>query len=102
MKIIQTLHINLSKDPYKYTFGWAAPEYHLMGWALSCLQLKQFNKDVYLYANSPAARLLIDELQLPYSDDVLRNHYEVFENLIFSSIKQLVVKKAIKPVTGDE
>ena len=30
--------------------------------------IKQFHKEVYLYANTPAARLLADELQLPYTD----------------------------------
>jgi len=63
MNFIQTLYISQTKDPYQDTFGWASPEYHLMGWALSCLQLKQFYKEVYLYANTPAARLLIDDLQ---------------------------------------
>ena len=40
---------------------------------------------------------LLIEMQTYFEDDVLKNHYEVFENLILMSIKQLVVKKAIKP-----
>jgi len=68
MNFIQTLYIPPTKDPFRDAFGWSSPEYHLMGWALSCLQLKQFHKEVYLYANTPAARLLIDDLQLPYTD----------------------------------
>ena len=68
MNFIQTLYIHSNKDPFRDPFGWVSPEYHLMSWALSCLQLKQFYKEVYLYANTPAACLLIDGLQLPYTD----------------------------------
>ena len=67
MNIIQTLHINSGKDTFRDSFGWSAPEYHLMGWALSCLQLHEFYGKVSLYANSQAARLLVDALQLPYT-----------------------------------
>ena len=67
MHFIQTLYINDNKDPFRDSFGWVAPEYHLMGWALSCLQLHKFYGKVSLFANSPAARLLIDTLQLPYA-----------------------------------
>lgn len=66
MNFIQTLYVNKSKDPFKDTFGWAAPIYHLMGWALSCLQLNKIYNRVDLYANSSAAKLLIDTLELPY------------------------------------
>jgi len=67
MNFIQTLYIESGKDPFRDSFGWAAPEYHLMGWALSCLQLNEVYGKVVLYANSQAARLLIDAMQLPYS-----------------------------------
>ena len=68
MKFIQTLHIDSDKNPFQDAFGWASPEYHLMGWALSCLQLRNIYENVTLYANSPAAHLLIDTLQLPYTE----------------------------------
>ena len=68
MNIIQTLHINSIKDPFRDSFGWAAPEYHLMGWALSCLQFQKIYGGVTLFANSKAAHLLIDHLQLPYTE----------------------------------
>ena len=68
MNIIQTLHINSGKDPFRDSFGWAAPEYHLMGWALSCLQLHKYYEKVSLYANNQAVHLLVDVLQLPYSE----------------------------------
>ena len=67
MNFIQTLYINNFKNPFKYNFGWVAPEYHLMSWALSCLQLHKTYNKVELYANSSAAKLLIDTLELPYS-----------------------------------
>ena len=67
MKFIQTLYIDNFKNPLKYCFGWFAPEFHLMSWALSCLQLYKIYGKVALYANSSAAKLLIDTLELPYS-----------------------------------
>ena len=68
MNLIQTFYIDNSKDPFRDAFGWAAPEYHLMGWALSCLQLHTLYGKISLYANSQAAHLLIDMLQLPYAE----------------------------------
>ena len=68
MNFIQTFHIHSNKDPFRDTFGWAAPEYHLMSWALSCLQLCKIYGNITLYANSQAAHLLIDTLQLPYTE----------------------------------
>jgi hypothetical protein len=68
MNIIQTLHINDGKDSFHDSFGWSAPEYHIIGWALSCLQLHRLYGNVTLYANSQAVRLLIDTLQLPYME----------------------------------
>lgn len=68
MKFNQTLYFSKSADPFKLSFGWAAPEYHLMGWALSCLQLNNIYGKVDLYASTNAAKLLINILGLPYSD----------------------------------
>lgn len=68
MKFIQTLYFSKSVNPFKNSFGWAAPEYHLMGWALSCLQLLRLYKNVDLYCNSKVASLLKNELELPYSN----------------------------------
>ena len=68
MNFIQTLYMDDGKDPFRDAFGWVRPEYHLMGWALSCLQLHQLYGHITLYANSNAARLLMDVLQLPYAD----------------------------------
>jgi hypothetical protein len=46
-----------------------------MSWALSCLQLKDTYHDVYLYCNTNAAKLLIQDMELPYS-----GFYETHEN----------------------
>ena len=40
---------------------------------------------------------IITKLQLYCEDDVLQHHYEEFKNLMLKSIKQLVLKKAIRP-----
>jgi hypothetical protein len=66
MKLIQTLYLQPSKNPFKDSFGWTSPMYHLMGWTLSCLQLKKIYPKVEIYTNSSAAKLLIDTLELPY------------------------------------
>jgi hypothetical protein len=68
MNFIQTLHFNKSINPFIHSFGWARPEYHLMSWALSCLQLKKLYNKVDLYCNNKAASLLRDELGLPYNN----------------------------------
>ena len=68
MNFVQTFYIDNSKDPFRDSFGWVAPEYHLMGWAFSCLQLHKFYGNITLFANSRAAHLLIDTMQLPYTE----------------------------------
>jgi hypothetical protein len=67
VNFIQTLYFEKSINPYKHSFGWATPEYHLMSWALSCLLLKENYGKVYLYCNKEAATLLKDSLDLPYT-----------------------------------
>ncbi len=83
MNFIQTLYIDKFRHPLENSYGWAAPEYHLMGWALSCLQLNKIYGHVELYTNSYATELLINTLGLPYSK-VHTTHddfYIVNENL---------------------
>tara|TARA_B110000908_G_scaffold172725_1_gene242401 strand:- start:7974 stop:8471 length:498 start_codon:yes stop_codon:yes gene_type:complete len=67
MKIVQTFWSGNSKDIIKDTFGWYAPEYHLMSWALSCLQLRKFYDNVVLYTDEKGYELLINYLKLPYT-----------------------------------
>lgn len=67
-KFIQTLYLNEKTNPYKDSCGWVAPEFHLMSWALSCLQLKRIYGNINLFCNDAAADLLLDDLQLPYNE----------------------------------
>lgn len=68
MRIIQSYWSCRKSDLITDQPGWLAPEYHLMSLALSALQLKKHYKDLVLYADSTSAKLLIDELNLPYTE----------------------------------
>ena len=52
MRIIQSSWTCNKFDMLRSNFGWLSPEYHLMGWTLSCLQLKQFYPIVDLYCDN--------------------------------------------------
>ena len=80
MNIIQSSWACNQQDLLTANSGWLAPEYNLMSWTLSCLQLKQFYPDVVLYSDSVSAKMLIDTLQLPYTEvvcnlDVLNKYH---------------------------
>lgn len=66
MKIVHTFWIDEGKDPLIDSFGWCSAPYHLMSWALSCLQLHQFYEDLELITDRKGKELLIDQLKLPY------------------------------------
>ena len=68
MKIVQTSWACNHKDLFKFDAGWLSAEYHLMAWSLSCLQLKKYYDKVVLYADQVSSKMLIDVLQLPYSE----------------------------------
>ncbi len=70
MKIVQSSWSCNQTNLLRFNAGWYSPEYNLMGWALSCLQLKKYYPEVVLYADSVAAEILIDTLQLPYTEVV--------------------------------
>lgn len=67
MRFIQTLYFPRSADLLYDGLGWYRPEFHLMGWALSCLQLLKYYNNVELYTTDEGARWLIDLLGLPYT-----------------------------------
>lgn len=73
MRTIQTLYANNNASSVSNHFGWMRPEFHLMSWALSCLQIKKFHNEIHLYANTSGADLLVNQLQLPY-DSVSISH----------------------------
>jgi len=68
MKIVQSSWVCNHKNLLAFNGGWVAPEYNIMSWALSCLQLKKYNDDVVLYADYASAKLLKDTLMLPYTE----------------------------------
>ncbi|MDR6845672.1 DUF6734 family protein [Flavobacterium granuli] len=79
MRIIQSIWTSNTANLLQNNMGWLSPEYNLMSWALSCLQLRQYYPEVVLYCDSVGAKMLIDKLQLPYSEvvcnlDVLNNY----------------------------
>lgn len=47
--------------------GWPARKYNYFSWALSCLQLCAYYKDVGLVTDDLGKYMLIDKLQLPYT-----------------------------------
>ena len=49
MNIIQSSWACNQPDLLTSNSGWLAPEYNLMSWTLSCLQLKQYYPNVILY-----------------------------------------------------
>lgn len=46
--------------------GWLSPMFHYMGWALSCMQLRKFYGDVFLYTNGEGHEFFTEALGLPY------------------------------------
>lgn len=70
MRIIQSAWACNKSNLLTSNSGWLSPEYHLMSWTLSCLQLKEYYPELVLYCDRVSAKILIDTLQLPYSEVV--------------------------------
>ncbi|CAC9976734.1 DUF6734 family protein [Flavobacterium panici] len=68
MRIIQSAWTCNKSSLLTSNSGWLSPEYNLMSWSLSCLQLKQYYPELILYSDSVSAKMLVDTLQLPYTD----------------------------------
>lgn len=66
MNYIQTLYISPSQDPFKDSFGWISPIYHLLSWGLSAMSLKDSLGSLCLYTNKKGKDILVDMLKLPY------------------------------------
>ncbi|NAY93007.1 hypothetical protein GTQ34_13870 [Muricauda sp. JGD-17] len=69
MKIVQTFWTGDLKNGNHLDFkaGWTSAEYHWMSWALSCLTLRRHYDQVELYTDSIGKKILIDNLNLPYT-----------------------------------
>jgi len=70
MRIIQSAWACNRPSLLTTSLGWLSPEYNLMSWALSCLQLKKYYPELVLYCDNVSAKMLVDTLKLPYSDVV--------------------------------
>ena len=70
MRVIQTLWTT-KKNLLEDSFGWINPETALMSWALSANCLKAHCKELVLYTDSEGARILVDKLQLPYTEVIV-------------------------------
>ncbi len=70
MRIIQSAWACNKSNLLTSNAGWLSPEYNLMSWALSSLQLKKYYPELILYSDSVSAKMLIDTLELPYNDVV--------------------------------
>jgi len=80
MIICQTLWTN-KKKLIENDFGWLSPQHHIIAWALSCLQLRKFYEQVDLYTDSVGADILIESLNLPYT-----NVFTSYDNLICNPV----------------
>lgn len=69
MKIVQTFWTGSSSGAKlsDITGGWLSPEYHWMGWALSCLQANRFFDRVELVTDNKGKEILVDRFELPYT-----------------------------------
>ncbi|GAA0740325.1 hypothetical protein GCM10009431_10350 [Gaetbulibacter jejuensis] len=61
------LNTDNQKEHGRFSGGWLDRKYHLMSWALSCLQLLEFYDEVELFTDEFGRDILIDQLQLPYT-----------------------------------
>ncbi|WP_075349602.1 DUF6734 family protein [Algoriphagus marinus] len=90
MKFVQTFWIDTDKNGFEDSFGWCSAKYHLMSWALSCLQLNKFYDNVELITDTKGKELLIDVLKLPYKKVRVE-----LDNLRFDAHPRLWVMKKI-------
>lgn len=59
MKIVQTFWSG-GGDLLKESFGWYSSQHHLMGWALSCLNIKNYYDEAELYTDTKGYDVLIN------------------------------------------
>jgi len=64
LKVIQSFW-SANQNIESSNFGWYSPKFHVISWALSCIQLSKFY-DVELYTDQNGYDFFIDKLKLPY------------------------------------
>jgi hypothetical protein len=90
-KIVQTLWTkpvfeDNSNIHQRFHGGWLNKKYNFMAWTLSCLQSKKFYENVELVTDARGKLLLIDNLELPYTNvrvelDCLNNYPNILWTL---------------------
>lgn len=105
MRIIQSAWACNKSNLLTSNSGWLSPEYKIMSWALSCLQLKQYYPELVLYCDTSYAKMLIDTLQLPYSDVICNLDYlDIYHSQLWALPKIAAYSQQEKPflhVDGD-
>lgn len=66
MRIIQSFW-SAGRNMITDNAGWLSPQHHLIGWALSCLKLKEHYEEVELYTDQTGYEWLIGKMKLPYT-----------------------------------
>ncbi len=84
MKIVHSLWSKPLKDnttsgSEKNFGGWRSLKYYYMSWALSCLSFKKFYPKISLVTDRHGYELLVEKLQLPYSEvEVILDRLNVY------------------------
>ncbi|AYA37712.1 hypothetical protein D3Y59_12040 [Hymenobacter oligotrophus] len=89
MKIVQTYWSVPSRgteeENGRFKGGWLAEKYHLMSIALSCLRIRKYYPRVQLVTDNHGKALLIDALQLPYTEvDLSLNQFEQYPQALWA------------------
>lgn len=70
MKIVQSFWTG-HKDCLKDCYGWLSPICNYLSWIVSCNQLRKYYDDVTLVTDKQGYDVLINKLQLPYTDVIV-------------------------------
>lgn len=104
MKIIQSFWSG-GRNMLHDNFGWNSPNAHLMSWALSCLNIKNFYEEVELYTDKQGYEILIEQLHLPYTKvHVILDDLEIYPKDLWALAKIKAYSEQSKPfihIDGD-
>jgi len=105
MRVIQSAWTCNKPSLLTTSLGWLSPEYNLMAWTLSCLQLKKYYPELILYSDSVSAKMLVDTLKLPYSEVICNlDSLNIYHPQLWALPKILSYSQQEKPflhVDGD-
>ncbi len=93
------------QEDNRFGGGWIHERYNYMSWALSCLTLRKYYKNVILFTDDLGKELLIDRLELLYTDVRLDlNDLEKYDSRLWAVGKLYTYSLQDKPfihVDGD-